>query len=88
MGYYINQLPNGEQLPALGKAEKLLSIEGAELIKQPSEWEEGIVCVVNNNGLFEAAAYAYNEREMEAFAYPDGRSKKWLKIPGAKELAK
>lgn len=88
MGYYLNQLPNGEPLPSLGKADKLLSsIEGTKEIPEPNEWEEDIVCVVSN-GPFEAAAYAFNEREMSEFARPDGRPKRWLKVPKAKELAK
>lgn len=87
MGYYINELPNGQKLPSKGKVNKLLTIEGAELIDEPEEWEEDIVCVVDN-GPFEAAAYAYNENELRVFSYPDGRPKKWLKVPNAKQIAK
>lgn len=87
MGMYINKLPTGESLPATGKAKKLLSIEGAEEIKEPVEWSEDIVCVANN-GFFEAAAYAFNENEMIYFARPDGRPKTWLKVPGALALTK
>lgn len=87
MGYYLNEMPNGEKLPASGKVQKLLMIDGAELIEEPQDWEENIVCVVDN-GPFEAAAYAYSKNELEVFKYPDGRPKKWLKVPGAKEIAK
>lgn len=87
MGYYINKLPNGESLPSNGKADKILSsIEGAEEIKQPSQWEEDIVCVVDN-GPFEAAAYAFCPEELNVFARPDGRPKRWLKVPNAKSIA-
>lgn len=88
MGYYINELPNGELLPAKGKADKLLStIEGTKEIKTPQQWEEDIVCVVDN-GPFEAAAYAFSQNELNVFANPDGRPKRWLKVPGAKTLAR
>lgn len=87
MGYYINELPNGTPLQALGKADALLTIEGAEEISQPSEWKEGIVCVVNN-GFFEGAGYCFSTDELKAFSYPDGRPKRWLIIPNAKQLAK
>lgn len=88
MGYYINKLPNGEILPPNGKAKKLLSlIEGTEEINQPEEWEEDIVCVVEN-GLFDAAAYAYDENELRVFSRFDGRPKRWLKVPNAKAIAK
>lgn len=87
MGYYINNLPNGEKLPSLGKAEALLTIEGATQIPQPTKFQDDIVCVVDN-GIFEAAGYAYSPEELEVFSRPDGRPKVWLKIPGAKTLAK
>ena len=88
MGYYINALPSGEVLPAKGKADKLLTIPGArELDGTPQQWQENLVCVVNN-GLFEAAGHAFDAHEMDVFAYPDGRPKRWLVIPNAESLAK
>lgn len=88
MGYYINQLPNGQDLGRVGKAEILLSkIEGAKEIPPPDEWQENLVRVVDNL-VHEAAAYAYSAAEMEYFKEDDGRVKKWLIVPGAKELAK
>lgn len=89
MGHYINELPNGEILPAIGKADKLLStIEGTEELESvPQEWEEDIVCVVSN-GTFEAAAYAYNDAELKEFSRFDGRPKRWLKVPHARTFAK
>jgi hypothetical protein len=88
MGYYINELPTGEVLPNFGKAGKLLTVEGVKKIEEPNSWEEDIVCVVENRGMFEAAGYCFNEQELSAFKYPDGRRKTWLKVPNAKELAK
>jgi hypothetical protein len=89
MGRYINELPNGEKLPANGKADKLLStVEGTEELETvPEKWEEDIVCVVDN-GSFEAAAYAYNESELQEFSRFDGRPKRWLKVPNAGAFAK
>lgn len=88
MGKYINNTSDGKELSALGKASALIS-DGAELlVYEPKEWEEGLVCVVAN-GPFDAAAYAYNKAEMEAFQDPsDERPKVWLRHPRAKELAK
>lgn len=92
MGYYINSLPNGQDLGRLGKAEILLNkIEGAKEIPAPDQWQEDLVCVVENvrfDGSFEAAIYAYSPSEMEYFKQDDGRKKKWLIVPGAKNLAK
>lgn len=88
MGKYINEMPDGTRLPSLGKAEALMNIKGAILLgKAPTEWEEGLVCVVDN-GSFEAAGYAYSPEEMEAFKYHDHRRKHWLIVPGAKDIAK
>lgn len=87
MGKYINKLPDGTILPAHGKADKLLTIPGAlETNGAPSEWKDNIVCVVNN-GPFEAAGYAFDEQELKVFARPDGRPKRWLLIPNAKDIA-
>ncbi len=53
MGRYINQNSKGESLPANGKAKALIA-DGAKVIPQPTEFEEDIVCVVEN-GMFDAA---------------------------------
>lgn len=86
MGYYINQDSKGNLLPSKGKS-TILVADGGERIPPPTEWKEGLVCVVSN-ATFEAAAYAYDEAEMEAFLYPDGRPKQWLQLAHAKQLAK
>ena len=87
MGKYINTLPTGEALPANGKADLLLTIEGAKRIPQPFIWVEDIVCVVSN-GSFEAAAYCYSPEELKAFSIgSDYRPKTWMIVPNAKELA-
>lgn len=87
MGKYINEMPNGTRLPATGKAIWLEQIPGAKKIAEPTDWEEGIVCVVSN-GAFEAAGYAFDEKELNEFKRFDGRPRTWLKIPNAKTLAK
>lgn len=85
MGYYINHI-NGKELPAVGKASKLVS-EGATRIGTPTEFQENLVCVVEN-GWFDAAAYAYNEREFKEFINPnDDRRKTWLIVPNADTLS-
>ena len=77
MGFYIEG-------PVRGKAQFLRDNYSASLWKSKDapEWEEidnseAIICVVDN-GIFEAAGYCYNPRELEAFARPDGRLKAWL----------
>ena len=37
------------------------------------------VCLVDN-GPFTAAGVAFNEREVQAFSYPDSRPKIWFKV--------
>jgi hypothetical protein len=85
MGYYINHI-NGRELPAIGKASKLIS-EGAVRVGTPTEFQENLVCVVEGF-FFDAAAYAYNEREMTEFNDPnDYRPKTWLIVPNADTLS-
>jgi hypothetical protein len=96
MGYYINNTNVGEgksnpfdwQLPATGKADAILEAGiGAKEIKRPSEWQPDLVCVVEN-GVFDAAAYAFDEEEFLVFADPhDTRRKRWLIVPNAAKLS-
>lgn len=83
MGYYINKTSKGVQLPASDKADYLI-LDGA--IEVPAKFQPNLICVVEN-GPFDAAAYAYNEKEFNEFNYPDGRPKRWLVHPKAAELA-
>lgn len=85
MGLYINENSKGETLN-LDKADAILQDGGVE-IDTPTEFTDDLVCVVDN-GIFEAAAYAYSPAEMNEFALPDGRDKRWFKYPHAKTLAK
>lgn len=87
MGYYINKLADGTPLPGKGKAKILIERGGATLIDPPTAFKEDLVCVVDNFA-FDAAGYCFCEEEFKVFAAPDGRSKRWLIVPNAKELAK
>lgn len=86
MGQYINRI-NGQTIGEsfIEKVEALVEA-GGKLIGPPTEWKEGLVCVVDN-GRFAAAGYAYDEGEMEVFLYPDGRVKQWIYLPNAKDYA-
>jgi len=75
MGWYI---PG----PAQGKARYIKERHGAEIIERPSSFrdissDKALICVVDN-GPFEAAGYAFSEREFEAFSRPDSRQKTWM----------
>lgn len=83
MGYYINGIGTSYE----AKIANLKDMYDAKIIDKPTEWEENLVCVVDN-GVFAAAGYAYDEREMNVFLGECGRPKTWLKVPNAKELAK
>jgi hypothetical protein len=85
MGKYINYTLNGETLPSKGKADFLIDRENALEIPEPPEWKEGIVCVVEN-GLFDAAAYCFDDEELKCFKNDDGRNRRWLYISNAVNL--
>jgi len=87
MGYYINEDSKGN-LIGTGFSEKIKSLtnDGAKLIPKPTEFTDGLVCVVDN-GFFAAAAYAYSESEMNEFLNTT-RQTQWLYKSDAKELAK
>lgn len=76
MGFYIN--------PALGGKLQFLREHGVLLKKVPTSHitPEGeiAVCLIDN-GMFLAAGIAYSQAELETFAYPDGRTKVWWRIP-------
>lgn len=79
MGKYINFI-NGKHIGTSyeQKCQAILDAGGEE-ISTPTEFKEDLVCVVDNNGLFAAAGYAYDEREMEHFKnHTNGRPTKWF----------
>jgi hypothetical protein len=83
MGYYI-EVPRNKE-----KAVYLIAEHGAELTAQPAAFTDvpahRALVVVVDNGLFEAAGYAYDEREFQAFTQPgDHRPKQFLLMDKAK----
>lgn len=82
MGKYLNVDLNGNPLNARGKASSLIS-SGATVIPEPKSLEDypdqAVLCVVEN-GIFDAAAWAYSQSELEEFKRPDGRNKTWLAV--------
>lgn len=77
MGFYINTTSTGSSL-GYDKARALVA-DGFKSITQPESFSEvpddkGLVCVVDN-GMFQAAGYAYDEREFQAFTGIDDRPK-------------
>jgi len=80
MGYYI-EVPNNK-----GKAQQLVDLHGARILDSKPSFDEvakneAIICVFDN-GPWEAAGFAYSERELEYFAAPDmigpQRPRTWL----------
>lgn len=69
MGYYV-------QGPTFGKAQFLVEQHGGQILPTPPKTladlpeGKGLVVVVDN-GIFEAAAFAFNEGEYQEFSYPD-----------------
>jgi len=69
MGFYI-EVPRNK-----GKAQQLVDLHGARILdSKPSFNEvaesEAIICVLDN-GAWEAAGFAYDERELGRFTKPD-----------------
>jgi hypothetical protein len=84
MGFYINRI-NDEILPAKGKADALIA-HGATEIFHPIEFQENLVCVVEN-AFFDAAGYIFDSGEFGEFMYPDSRNRRWLIVPNAPVLS-
>ena len=82
MGYYI-EVPNNK-----GKAQQIIKLHGGRIIPAPVPLDtlsdnEAIICVVDN-GPFEAAGFAYSEKELDEFSRPDGRPRTWVIMDRAK----
>ncbi len=85
MGRYINTNSKGETLGEK-KVDDLVK-DGAEILTEPIEFQENLVCVIHNPRGFDAAGYMYSEKEFNYFNETD-QEKTWLRYPHAKELAK
>ena len=85
MGYYI-ETPHNK-----GKAEQLVELYGARIVPNRPEFKdikpsEAIICVVQN-AMFDAAGFAYDQRELDAFArdfHGPQRLRTWLLMDRAK----
>ena len=84
MGFYI-------QGPTLGKAEHIVDNLGGtpatqeEATAAMNDSTKGVIVVVNNQGVFEAAAFAFNQKEFDDFVDPsDPRPKKFVIMDRAK----
>lgn len=83
MGYYIESFdgrPHGKALAIIRDYEaiRVTLDEAKEAIKDPAK---GVIVVVRN-GAFEAAAFAYDQREFDAFIdLDDSRTKEFLVLP-------
>jgi len=70
MGYYVNRLPNGEVLPSIGKADKMVSkiptCTEVDIIKKFEDIPQGkgLVCCVENS-FFDAVLVCVNQREID-----------------------
>lgn len=83
MGYYIDKVRETYLDPRHKARQLLMLVEGAKEVKErPITFQPDLVCVVEN-GMFDAAGYAYSEAEMHAFLEADGRPRRWLTVPDA-----
>lgn len=82
MGYYI-EVPENKR-----KAKQLVDLHSAKIEPGPffdPTGERVGICVVENP-MFDAAAIAFSESEMQVFAEPDGRRRTWLSLPREKVI--
>jgi len=87
MGYYIETDVSDSHF---GKAEKIVKAHNGRIVTQEEASKlvdsHGVICVVRND-LFEAAAFAYNQDEFDAFTSPsDTRPKTFVVLD--REVAK
>lgn len=88
MGKYINRTDEGDLLP-VRKAEQLIKAGARLIFDTPQKWEEGLICVVEN-GLFDAAAYVQDARDLRDFSdtSQDERPRLWLSWNRAQDFAR
>ena len=76
MGYYI-QVPNNHN-----KAQQIEELHGGMILPKIPDYanipeSKALICIIDN-GTFEAAGFAYDEKEFNVFASPDSRPRTWL----------
>jgi len=81
VGYYIETSANvtGKQDVLIREhgAKAILLAEARELMNDPAV---GVICIAHND-CFEAAAFMYDEAELEAFTLPDDtRLRSWFRM--------
>ena len=87
MGKYINNIKGKSLGTSFEQKTEALLEAGAVPISVPTKWEEDLVVVVDN-GMFAAAAYVYEEQEMNYFITGrGGRPWSWFKLENAKDYA-
>lgn len=76
MGLYINppDMTKEQWLDTFAEPLKLSHL------REPQPWDWLPICLIDN-GPFTAAGIAFSASEFEAFRYPDGRPKVWLRAP-------
>lgn len=86
MGKYVNQTSKGHLGSSFEEKCQGLIEDGAVRVN-PTQFQENLVCVVDNF-LFAAAGYAYNEREFREFNVKgDDRPKQWFVYEKAEQFA-
>lgn len=83
MGFYLNQQEESKPIGAHGKAQALKTHYGAVFVPSSTKFtdipDNKAFVVVVDNGLFEAAALAYNEAEFDEFTdASDTRPRQYL----------
>ena len=87
MGQYLNKNPQGEFLPAKGKAKAIEQFPGAMInATTPRTWQQNLVCVVDN-GIWDAALWVRDKDELDrvlrSINAGDNRPMVWLIVPNA-----
>jgi len=85
MGQYIDYIEGVHIGTSAEEKVNSLKNNGGVVINTPTEFQENLVCVIDN-GWFGAAGHAYDEREMKIFLNNDGRPKVWMIVPNAEKL--
>lgn len=79
MGLYINPVGQSKEQWLKERGVEVRDIGGMFSAGQEMEPKHYPVCLVHN-GLFTAAAICFSQSEYEAFAWPDGRLKRWFLV--------